>query len=271
MYCKHTMLLKAGRHIAFIMGLMVSAWPLYSQEGRLTDNNNIGWFTYTGTFKIKPAISLHTEYQWRRVNGLQNGQQNVLRTGINFHINPKLVFRVGYANIETYSYGDFPLNAMGKRFTERRLYQAATITDRISIVDISHRFMLEQRWVGRYSNTSLQKEDDWVFTNRLRYMFRMQWPFKGKSAENKTTYAVLYDELFIGFGKNVAENVFDQNRLGVLVGYRFSSAIRIEGGYLSQVLQLGREINNRNIFQYNNGIIINSLFSLDFSKASSKK
>ncbi|MBX9785555.1 MAG: DUF2490 domain-containing protein [Chitinophagaceae bacterium] len=131
--------------------------------------------------------------------------------------------------------------------------------------------MLEQRWVGRYTNASLLKEDDWIFTNRFRYMLKIQLPLNGRSIGNKTPYAVIYDEMFIGFGKNIAENVFDQNRLGVLIGYRFFPAIRVEGGWLSQVLQLGREINYRNVFQYNNGIIINYIFNFDFSKVSSKK
>jgi hypothetical protein len=56
----------------------------------------------------------------------------------------------------------------------------------------------------------------------------------------------------IGFGKNVAENIFDQNRIGILFGYRFSPKVRLEAGYLNQIVQLGREINNQNVFQYNN-------------------
>ena len=67
-----------------------------------------------------------------------------------------------------------------------------------------------------------------------------------------------YDEVFIGFGENVNENVFDQNRVAVLLGYKFSPSLRIEGGYLNQTVQLGREVNGRNVFQYNNGIILNT-------------
>jgi hypothetical protein len=69
----------------------------------------------------------------------------------------------------------------------------------------------------------------------------------------------LYEEIFIGFGKNVNENIFDQNRIGILFGYRFNPIVRIEAGYLNQILQLGREVNNRNVFQQNNGIILNAI------------
>lgn len=84
--------------------------------------------------------------------------------------------------------------------------------------------------------------------------------------DNHTPYLAVYDEVFLGFGKNVNENIFDQNRFGILLGYKFSPTLIIEGGFLSQIVQLGREVENRNVFQYNNGIIINSVFNFDLSK-----
>ncbi len=100
-------------------------------------------------------------------------------------------------------------------------------------------------------------------------MFRMQCPLMGQTLDDKEIYAVAYDEIFVGFGENVNENVFDQNRLAVLLGFRFNKTIRIEGGYFNQILQLPREIilpdspNGRNVFQYNSGFIVNTLVNLD--------
>ena len=53
---------------------------------------------------------------------------------------------------------------------------------------------------------------------------------KSKEIIDKTAYLAIYDEVFIGFGKNVNENIFDQNRVGILLGYRFNPSIRIEAG-----------------------------------------
>lgn len=234
---------------------------LYAQNTRLNDHNNIGWYVYNGTIKLNRKWGIHTEYQWRRDNVIKDWQQSLLRTGINYQVNQKLSLRLGYAWIETYNYGDIPINGFGKQFTEHRAFQMATINDKTGMVELSHRFMLEQRWIGRYSNASLTKEDDYFFVNRFRYMVRMQVPLKGKTITDKTPYAALYNEMFLGFGKNVNENVFDQNRLGLLLGYRFSSKVRIEGGFLNQVVQLPREVGGRNVFQYNNGLILATLLS----------
>ncbi len=257
-----------NRKAAFyiIVLLSVISGSINAQNTRLSNYNTIGWYNYFGTFKVSQKFGIHTEYQFRRTEIITERQQSLLRVGVNYQLNPKIQFRLGYAWIETFSYGEIPINGMGKDFTEHRLFQMATLTDKVSIVDLSHRFMLEQRWVGRYSNANFTNEDEFPLLNRFRYMFRLQIPLKGKETIDKTPYISIYDEIFIGFGDNVNENIFDQNRIGILLGYRFSSLVRIEAGYLNQTLQLGREVNNRNVFQRNNGIIVNVNFNIDLTK-----
>jgi hypothetical protein len=250
----------------FLLPLLIVFLNGFSQNTRITDNNSIGWYTFTGSFKLNQKLGIHSEYQWRRDELITNWQQSLLRVGVNYQLNQKIQLRLGYAWIETFPYGDIPLNSFGKDFTEHRSFQMATISDKVSVVDLSHRFMLEQRWVGRFTNANLNSEDDYLFMNRFRYMFRAQIPLKGKTITDKTPYFAIYDEVFIGFGKNVNENVFDQNRLGLVFGYRFNKSFRMEGGYLNQILQLGREVSGRNVFQNNNGIIVNTVFNFDISK-----
>ncbi len=237
-----------------------------AQNTRITDKNSIGWFNNFSTIKFSKKWSAHLEYQWRRENVVTDWQQSLFRTGVNYQVNNKLSLRLGYAWVETFPYGDIPLQAAGKRFPEHRAFQMATLSDNVNRIEMSHRFMLEQRWIGRYTNAALSKPDDFLFVNRIRYMYRMQIPIGKKKIEDKTPYAAIYDEIFIGFGKNVNENIFDQNRLGILLGYRFNKKFRVEGGFLQQIVQLGREVNNRNVYQYNNGIILNSYFNFDLSK-----
>lgn len=239
---------------------------LYSQNNRVNTFENIGWYNYFGTFKLTNKFGLHTEYQWRRDNLISDWQQSLLRVGLNCQLTPRVLLRFGYAWIETFPYGDMPLNGFGKDFTEHRLFQMVQLSHKENKVDFSHRFMLEQRFVGKYSAANSQKEDEFPMLHRMRYMFRLQLPLKRNEIKDKTPYAALYNETFIGFGKNVNANVFDQNRIGILVGYRFNNTIRIEGGYLNQIVQFGRQISGQNIFQHNNGIIINANFNFDLTR-----
>ncbi len=248
----------------FLFTLIIS--NSFAQNNRLNTNSTIGWYNYFGTFKLSNKVGIHTEYQWRRENLITNGQQSLLRIGVNYNLNPRVLFRVGYAWIETFPYGEIPINGLGRDFTEHRIFELVQLTHREGKTDFSHRFILEQRFVGRYSSANIEKEDEFILLNRMRYMFRIQLPLKGKEIKDKTPYLALYDEIFIGFGKNVNANVLDQNRIGILVGYRLNKTFRVEAGYLNQTLQLSRQVNGQNVFQSNNGLIVNTNFNFDLTK-----
>lgn len=256
-----------ARLIIFILIVCLGCLQTASgQNNRLSTKNTIGWYNYFGTFKVSGKVGIHTEYQWRRDNVITDWQQGLLRVGINYNPNPRVQFRAGYAWIETFAYGDIPLNGLGRDFTEHRIFEMVQLNHKEGIIDFSHRFMLEQRFVGRYSSANVAKEDEFPLLHRMRYMARLQVPLKGREVKDKVPYFALYDEVFVGFGKNVNANVFDQNRLGILFGYRHSKNIRVEAGYLNQILQYGRQINGRNVFQYNNGFILNTQFNFDFTR-----
>ena len=245
----------------------------YTQNTRIQDRNQIGWWAGFATFNLHEKWSIHSEYQWRRENFVSDWQQGLLRVGLNYQHSARVQLRAGYAWIETFNYGNYPINVYGKDFTEHRTYQMLSITDKLGRLNLTHRFMLEQRWVGRYSSPNLTREDEYAFLNRIRYMLRIQWPLKIPMLDKQAFYTAAYDEILIGFGKNVNENIFDQNRFGWLLGYQFNKKFRIEGGIFNQILQLPREImlqgqpNSRNVFQHNTGFIINTFLTIDCKKA----
>ena len=258
------------RNIFIVVVLLIFNQSTFGQNNRLNTNETIGWYNYFGTFKLTDKVGIHTEYQWRRDELITKPMQSLLRVGVNYQLNQRILFRLGYACIETYPYGEIPINGMGKDFTEHRIFQMVQLSHKEGIVDLSHRFMLEQRFVGRYSSASVEKEDEFPLLHRMRYMVRLQVPLKGTEIKDKTPYLALYDEIFIGFGENVNANIFDQNRIGVLLGYRFNKNVRIEGGYLNQTVQFGRQISGQNVFQNNNGIIINANFNIELNKKEKK-
>lgn len=251
------------RFVFILFFICYGTFESAGQAARLKEYNAIGWYNYFGTFRLTEKWGIHSDYQFRRNEWISSWQQSLLRVGFNYELNPKCQLRAGYGWIETFPYGTYNLNAMGKTFTEHRLFQAISLLDRQGKLSLSHRFMLEQRWVGRYSDAALSKEDDFPLLNRIRYMFRLQLPLKGSEIESKTPYMAVYNEVFIGFGKNVNENIFDQNRLGVVLGYKWNAQLSFEAGYLNQLVQLGREVNNSNVFQFNDGVQVNFILKVN--------
>jgi hypothetical protein len=237
-----------------------------AQNTRLRDDNAIGWYTYTATFRMHQQWSLHTEYQWRREDFGPTWQQSLLRVGLNHHLNPSVMLHLGYGWIETFNYGDYPINGFGKQFPEHRIYQQVNVSQKIGRVDLLHRYRLEQRWLGRFDRAESSRPNGWNYLNRLRYMLRLQVPLRGSTLDNKEFYIAAFDEIFIGFGKKVNQNVFDQNRVSFLAGYRVNQNLRIEAGYLQQITQLPRRIDDRNVFQYNSGLLLNLVINANLKK-----
>lgn len=236
----------------------VFASPLQAQNSRSNEYNQIGWYGLFMNFRLDDKWSVHAETQIRRTDWVASPQQNLYRVGINFKFHPQVTFRTGYAFADTFNYGEQPIQSNGIRFPEHRLYQMLLISNPLGKVGLSHRLMLEQRWVGRSTDPKATKYDEWVYFNRMRYMIRADVPLKGPSLENKEPYLAVYDEILIGFGKKINQNVFDQNRFAMVGGFRFSGNYRLEAGYFSQILQFGRLVDGKNHFQYNRGIVFSN-------------
>jgi hypothetical protein len=249
--------------LVFTGVFLTLSFSLSGQSSRLSTYNAIGWINYFGNFKLGKSWGIHTEYQWRRANWVQHWQQSLLRYGVNYQPKPSVLLRAGGAWVETFPYGEYPINGMGKAFTEHRLFQMAQLTHREGPSELSHRFMLEQRFVGRYALASDSRETSYPLLHRARYLVRLKYPLHTHPETHKTTYVAAYNELFIGFGRQVNNNVFDQNRIGLLLGRKWSDFLTVEAGYLNQTLQYGRSINQRDAFQYNSGFIVNAYLTIE--------
>jgi hypothetical protein len=247
-----------------LMLFIALGFNTFSQEQRLSDKNSIGWFVFTGVFKIKPKISIHTEYQWRRADVVKNWQQSLSRTSINYAIRKDVSLNVGYAFVETFPYGDYtPVNT----FPEHRIFEQAVINNPLGRFSLSHRFTLEQRFLGSVSIENGKKNIDWNYLNRIRYRIRAELPLTKNLQSGEKIWSIAFmDELFIGWGNNIGVNIFDQNRLALLLNYQVNKKIKLEAGYLNQIVQQGKRINDKPVFQYNNGFILASHISLSFVK-----
>lgn len=231
----------------FFIPVLFFSFLSNAQNDRLSDYNNTNWVQLFNAIKLDKKWSLHVEYQWRRESGLKNWQQSLFRFGVNRKLNDQVTVHLGYGWIETFPYGDFPIASAGT-FPEHRIYEQISFRQPIKKWTLTHRFRMEQRWLGRVQPGTGRKIEAWTFLHRFRYQFKAQLAISTK------WYAVAADEIFIGAGKNVGINIFDQNRIFLSAGYKLNQTVSIEAGYFNQTLQQGRRINNKSIVQRNNGI-----------------
>ncbi len=110
-------------------------------------------------------------------------------------------------------------------------------------------FNIINRYGLEYRNRDLLNNNVFQPNWRVRYMLRLEKPFKIKGFK-KTLTAVVNDEIFIQFGKAVRgnPNIFDQNRLYAGLNFPFTKNIKGSLGYVwgIQARNSGKEIDYYN-------------------------
>lgn len=219
---------------------------------------------YFGNHRLTNKWSLHTEYQWRRNEWINNWQQSLARIGIDYKINNQAVLTLGYGNIITYPYGKQPVLIT---FNEHRMWQTLTLSNKNGRIHFSHRYRLEQRFSDKHK-TDANGEivfDKVNYTNRLRYLLSVAVPINKPVIDKNTVFIRMYEEAFVSFGKNVSRNIFDQNRLYFAFGYQLLTSTNVQIGYLNQLVFKNDGIKYEN----NHTLQISLTHNFDFRKKES--
>jgi Protein of unknown function (DUF2490) len=231
---------------------------------RLYEHNTIGWYQTTATARLTDKWGVVGEYCWRRTDFGKNWQQGLLRMGVNYELSDAIQARVGYSFIETYPFGDYPTLPEGYTNLEHRAYQQIEFKNSTNYLALASRFRLEQRWQNKHKGS--EAVDYWKYSNRARFQVRADVPIGIKKLAPKHFYVAVFDEAFISFGPAVGVNLFDQNRLGTLVGYQFSKQLKVEGGYFNHIQQQGASVLGKSVIQLNEGVMVNCILNFDLRK-----
>jgi hypothetical protein len=184
----------------------------------------------------------------------QKWQQLLLRPGINYDFNANVQASGGYGFINSHPYGDFPARAV---IPEHRIWQQLLLRQGVGKANLAHRFRLEQRFIG-VKDLSLPEGDrltGYSHRNRFRYFVKGTVPV-GSGGPDSKYFLAAYNEVMFNFGKNTANNVFDQNRAYIALGRKLRGIGAIEIGYLQQTVQQG----NGRVFEFNHTLQV-GLFS----------
>jgi hypothetical protein len=226
--------MKLVKKILFIIICLSINYVSNAQTARNITNNNNSWFMYFGDHKFSDKWGVHLEAQLRLADVVKTEQQVLLRTGLNYHFNNQAFATVGYCYVHTGQYGGFPAKSA---FPENRFWEQIQVKTQVGYVELINRFRLEQRYVNSpVANGTVYEPGDAVYTNRFRMLNRISVPFKGKTIQDKSLYISAYDELFVNFGKKVGQNIFDQNRAYIALGYKIPKVGKLEIGYLNQLI-----------------------------------
>ena len=195
-----------------IAGLFILLGLLTVNAQRPGEDETGAWYMYFGTNKISERFSVHTEAQFRFYETTSNFNQMLLRTGLNYHINPNAIATGGYAFIDTdNTFYEFEGEINAK---EHRIFEQFILKNKVWEFLFEHRYRLEQRFLDFGRTTETQ--------HRARYRIQMTLPL------TNTFFLNFYDELFI----NLQDDLFGQNRLYGAVGVNITENSSAQLGYL---------------------------------------
>ena len=170
------------------------------------------WFMYFGTNTVSERFSIHTEAQFRYYETASNFNQLLLRTGLNYHIDPSTIATLGYGFIKTD--GTYEEPPIGRDGREHRIFEQFILKNKVWEFLFEHRYRLEQRFLNFGNSTDTQ--------HRARYRIQVMLPL------TDTFFLNFYDELFV----NLQDELFGQNRLYGAFGIQITENSSVQFGYM---------------------------------------
>lgn len=200
-----------------IVSLLVVA---FLTSGMVAQSSDLGnWYIYFGNKKLNDKWNIHHEVQYRNYNMIGDLEQLLLRAGVGYNLtenNNNVLMGYGYILSSNYIYGGEKVNV-----EEHRIYQQFITKQSFSRFSISHRYRLEERFVNQ----------DFKF--RFRYFLAVKMALSKPKLEDNTLYLSGYNEIFL----NGTSSIFDRNRLYGGLGYKVSSSLSFELGYMNQFFE----------------------------------
>jgi len=176
---------------------------------------------YFGTNQIADKWSIHSEAQLRYYEQAKNFNQLLLRTWLNYHINPNAIATAGYAYIKTdptfFEAALIDLDGQASdNISENRIFEQFILKNKVWELLFEHRYRLEQRFI---TDSDLNTKST---QHRARYRLQITVPL------TDIFFLNFYDEIFI----NLQNEAFDQNRLYAAVGINVTNNLNVQAGYL---------------------------------------
>lgn len=218
--------------ILAVAPLLLAPRPARAQRETFTNWN--AWFTLNGDVAFTERWGVLFDGSIRRSGPLKEPQAAFARAALTYTVSEHVRVGAGVVRAESYPFGKIP---SAYQAPEWRGFQQIVLSHDLGPLGMSHRYRLEQRWRGRRPDDgSSHAIDHWMRSSRFRYQVRATMPLRGPTVDPGEWYVTAANEMFIGFGANVQNNVFDQNRALVAAGRRLRGGWRTEVGFLEHVV-----------------------------------
>lgn len=184
------------------------------------------WFLLLNHFEINDQWTVGNELHIRRTEFMSENKQFILRPFVNFKPGESVVYTAGYSYIKTQPYGQYPLPVARP---EHNFWEQVTVNQKLGKTTLSHRYRMEHRYQGDFSQESPGNTiiDGFSFSNRFRYRLTL------KKSINEHYFIHAFDELWISTDQKFRQATYNQNWIYLGLGRNVGNG-NIQLAYLHQ-------------------------------------
>lgn len=188
------------------------------------------WVASINQFRFSKHLGSTADVQLRSKNDFLTGfGQASTRLGLVYFINDRVRVTAGHF---------YAANYIRKNVwqAEHSPWIQVFWASNFKILNINQSLRLEDRFRRKLQNNKLV--DGYSSNYRARYNMAFQYPLNGKPGSATGFDALVYNELYINFGKQIIFNYFDQARFYAGLNYHINKAATLQLGYLRIFQQL---------------------------------
>ncbi len=202
-----------------------------------------GWYMGMNTFRLNDKFIFFFDAQLRSTDRWVQSETFIFRPAIGYFLNKRTILSLGVASVtnwRTLTYSDMgaPVS-IRDAVDDNRIWQQLIINQNIKNSTVQHRLRLEERALGTLTREGSELVlVDRKLNARFRYFTRAIIPFNKQTTFSKGWFAALQNEFFFNVIGSAQANrkLFDQSRTYGGIGYRLSSKIDLEWGYMAQYI-----------------------------------
>jgi hypothetical protein len=209
------------------------------------------WLSYFGDQPFTDTLALHLEASYRHTFPFDHPEQYMLRGGLTVD------HRHGLSSLFAYTYlvsdpfeGGTPLPASASeklpehRALEQLQFQHRLVRTGEKRITLTHRFRVEQRWLG--TETEGEGSTRWKFAERARYRLTAKIPFKTASWPMTPDYISIFNEVYTSFGPHSGNSPFYANVDYGAFGWNLGSMFAFELGYQHRYAPIANRVLGQN-------------------------
>ncbi|UQD55957.1 DUF2490 domain-containing protein [Flavobacterium sp. K5-23] len=219
------------KFLIYFLSIFLLSVGVKAQTEKNIKNQSLLWTRYYNQLDLNNKWSVHTEIDNRVF--INSVTQNTLvgRIQLRDKVTDKIELGVGFDYFSVATQDPEIIN--GFHIPEYRAQQDVTVKQSLGKINLSHRYMIEERFV--HNSSKLMLEEGTTFYLRFRY--RIQGDYTFWKNEKQYLKGIVHDELMINGGNKIIKNTFDQNRIYGALQFGVNKSIAMEFGYLNSFQQ----------------------------------